>query len=80
MAGIIVGMVLALFIEAKDHSFFTEQDLRSTFAFPLMLGLPVMLSGAELQKRSKRKVLEWVVGVALCLLVCVSEIYVLTRG
>jgi uncharacterized protein involved in exopolysaccharide biosynthesis len=80
LAGIIVGMVLALFIEAKDHSFFTEQDLRSTFAFPLMLGLPVMLSGVELQKRSKRKVLEWVVGVALCLLVCVSEIYVLTRG
>ena len=80
LGGIIVGLALALFMEARDHSLFTEHDLRATFAFPLMLGLPVMLSGAELQKRSRRKVLEWVVGVTLCLLVCVSEIYVLTRG
>lgn len=80
LGGIIFGLALALFMEARDHSLFTEHDLRATFAFPLMLGLPVMLSGAELQKRSRRKVLEWVVGVTLCLLVCVSEIYVLTRG
>jgi capsular polysaccharide biosynthesis protein len=80
LAGFIVGAALALFVEAKDHSLFTEQELRSAFAFPLILGLPVMLSTVEVQNRSRRKVLEWVVGVALCVLVCVSEIYVLRRG
>jgi capsular polysaccharide biosynthesis protein len=80
LAGFILGAALALFVEAKDHSLFSEQDLRSAFAFPLMLGLPVLLSSAEVQKRSRKKVLEWVVGVALCLLVCVSEFYVFRRG
>ena len=80
VAGIIFGAALALLMEAKDHSFYTEQDLRSAFTFPLMLGLPVMWSDVEIKQRSRKKVFEWVFAVVLCLLVCVTEIYVLRRG
>ena len=77
---VIFGAALALLMEAKDHSFYTEQDLRSAFTFPLMLGLPVMWSDVEIKQRSRKKVFEWVFAVVLCLLVCVTEIYVLRRG
>ena len=80
LAGIFVGGALALIFEARDHSLQTEQDLRSAFAFPLMLGLPMMLSSIEIKKRSRSTALEWVLGTALVVLVFVSEFYVYRRG
>jgi hypothetical protein len=45
-----------------------------------MLGLPMLLSGTELRKRSRYAALEWVLGTVLCLMVCVTEYYVYRRG
>ena len=80
LLGIAVGAALALLVESRDHSFFNEPDLRSAFAFPLMLGLPVILSDSELRDRSRSAVFQWVLGTVLCLLVCVSEFYIYNRG
>ncbi len=80
LAGLIIGTALAMFVESKDHSFLNEQDLRAAFTYPLMLGLPVMLSPSEVHNQSKRKALEWILGSALCLLVFVTEFYVFSRG
>jgi polysaccharide biosynthesis transport protein len=80
LGGIVVGAALGLFVEERDHSLFNEHDLRSTFSFPLMLGLPMLLSGTELRKRSRYAALEWVLGTVLCLMVCVTEYYVYRRG
>jgi polysaccharide chain length determinant protein (PEP-CTERM system associated) len=79
-AGLALGVALVFILESQDHSVRDEEDLRTTFAFPLMIGIPMLLSNVELRRRSRSKVLEWLVGTTLCLLVCATEFYVYRRG
>jgi polysaccharide chain length determinant protein (PEP-CTERM system associated) len=78
--GIAVGLALAFFAEIRDHSLRDEQELRRVFAFPLMLGMPMLLSKAEERRRSRGALLEWLGGAALCLLICATEFYIYRRG
>jgi succinoglycan biosynthesis transport protein ExoP len=80
VAGIALGVALAFLAEARDHSLRNEKELSRFFAFPLMVGLPMLLSKGEERKRARTGVVEWLVGAALCLLVCVTEFYVYRRG
>ena len=79
-AAIAVGLALAFFVEARDHSLRDEQELRRVFAFPLMLGVPMLLSKVEERRRSRAAVLEWLGGAILCLLIGAAEFYVYRRG
>jgi polysaccharide chain length determinant protein (PEP-CTERM system associated) len=79
-AAIAAGLALALFVEIRDHSLRDEQELRRIFAFPLMLGVPMLLSKVEKRRRSRVAVLEWLGGAILCLLICATEYYVYRRG
>jgi polysaccharide chain length determinant protein (PEP-CTERM system associated) len=79
-AAIAVGLVLALLLETTDHSLRDEQELRRVFAFPLMLGVPKLLSKIEERRRSRVTVLEWLGGTALCLLIGAAEFYVYWQG
>jgi succinoglycan biosynthesis transport protein ExoP len=80
VGGIAVGVALAFLVETRDHSLHDEQELRRIFAFPLMVGVPMLLSKVEERRRSRVAVLEWFVGATLCLLVCATEFYVYRRG
>jgi polysaccharide biosynthesis transport protein len=80
LAGIGMGLILAFFVETKDHSLRTEQDLRRIFAFPLLLGVPELLGKAEERRRTRLAVLEWLGGTIMCLLIGASEFYVYWRG
>jgi succinoglycan biosynthesis transport protein ExoP len=80
VAGVVIGVALAFLVEARDHSLRNEKELGQFFAFPLMVGLPMLLSKVEERKRARAEVVEWLVGAALCLLVCVTEFYVYRRG
>jgi polysaccharide chain length determinant protein (PEP-CTERM system associated) len=79
-AAVAVGLALAFLVETGDHSLRDEQELSRVFAFPLMLGIPTMLSKVEERRRSRRAVLEWLGGTILCLLICATEFYVYRKG
>jgi polysaccharide chain length determinant protein (PEP-CTERM system associated) len=79
-AGIAVGAALAFLVESRDHSLRREEELMRIFSFPLMVGVPVLLSRADERRRSRVALLEWFVGATLCLLVCAAEFYVFGRG
>jgi polysaccharide chain length determinant protein (PEP-CTERM system associated) len=80
LAGIAVGVALAFLAEVRDHSLRDEKELSRFFAFPLMVGLPMLMSKVEERRRSRAEVVEWFVGATLCLLVCATEFYVYRRG
>jgi len=78
--GIALGAALAFLVETMDHSLRTEEELRTTFSFPLLLGVPILLSKIDERRRSRRAGLEWFLGTVLCLLICATEYYVYSRG
>jgi polysaccharide chain length determinant protein (PEP-CTERM system associated) len=75
-AGIAVGLALAFLVEFRNHSLRDEHELRRIFAFPLVLGVPLMLSKGEERRRLRLAVLEWLGGAILCLLVGATEFFV----
>jgi uncharacterized protein involved in exopolysaccharide biosynthesis len=79
-AGLALGIGLVFFLETNDHSLLDEKDLTRHFAFPLLVGLPVLQVIAEERKRSRLHMLEWLVGTTLCLLVGATEFYIFRRG
>ena len=79
-AGLGLGLGVVFLLETADHSLLDEKDLTRCFSFPLMIGLPALPTLSETRKRTRLRVLEWVAGTALCLLVCASEFYVYRRG
>jgi polysaccharide chain length determinant protein (PEP-CTERM system associated) len=79
-AGIAVGLALAFLLEFRNHSLRDEHELRRIFAFPLLLGVPLMLSKGEERRRSRLAVLEWLGGGILCLLVGATEFFVYWRS
>jgi polysaccharide chain length determinant protein (PEP-CTERM system associated) len=79
-AGLALGVAVVFLLEAKDHSLIDEKDLSRLFSFPLMVGMPALVTKAEGRRRSRLRMVEWFVGAALCMLVCATEFYVYRRG
>jgi len=79
-AGLALGVALVFFLETKDHSLINEKDLSRLFSFPLLVGMPTLSTKAEDRRRSRVRIVEWLVGATLCLMVCATEFYIYRRG
>ncbi len=79
-AGLALGVALVFILETQDHAVFNEKELGRFFSFPLMIGVPSLPTRAEVRRHSRMHVVEWVLGIALFLVVCASEFYVYRRG
>lgn len=79
-AGILLGLVLAFFMEAKDRSFHTEKALSRAFPVPLVMGLPLLLTPAEKRARKWKSAFEWAAGSVAVVTVFAAEAYVFFHG
>jgi polysaccharide chain length determinant protein (PEP-CTERM system associated) len=74
-AGIGLGLALAFLMEMKDSSFHSEEDLSQSFALPLVVGVPLLLTSYEERSRTKKRAFEWVAGSGLVLAVVLTQLY-----
>lgn len=78
--GIAFGLLLALIVSMKDTSFHSEKALKHHFPFPLVMGIPMLLTQSEERSLRRRKSLEWAVAVIMVGAVGVAEFFVYRRG
>lgn len=76
--GLAVG--LALLIEVRDRSLYTENELRRLVPVPMVVAVPALLTAPEQQHRRWKRFGEWLVGSALVLAVLAAEVFVYWRG
>ncbi|HVT93861.1 MAG TPA: hypothetical protein VHD76_13530 [Bryobacteraceae bacterium] len=80
VVGLCLGLLLAFLVDARTASFHTENEIRTQFGIAFVLGVPMLLTRAELRRRSWRRSFEWAAGCLLVLLVGASELYVHRLG
>jgi len=74
-AGLVLGVLLALWMEMKNLCFSVEKELSARFVAPVMVSIPLLLTPAEERSRSWRRVMQWAAGSALVLVVTAAELY-----
>ncbi len=79
-AGLALGIALVFILYFQDHSVMNEKELGRFFSFPLLIGVPSLPTRADVRRRSRMHVVEWVLGFALFVVVCASEYFVYRRG
>jgi uncharacterized protein involved in exopolysaccharide biosynthesis len=68
-----LGIVLAFAREKSDPSFHKEAALAESFKVPIVIGVPLLLSPREKQRRRVRRTLEMAGGVALVAVLATAE-------
>lgn len=79
-AGLALGFALALLMEMRDTSFYTEKDLTKHLAPPFVIGIPVLPTRTEERQRKWRNMFQWAAALAMLLVVAAAEFYVYRRG
>ncbi len=79
-AGLFLGLVLAFFIDARDHCFHLEKELSQAFKVPLVLGIPLLLTSQEERRRTWKSAFEWAVVTTMAAGVLAAELYIYRRG
>jgi succinoglycan biosynthesis transport protein ExoP len=74
--GILLGLGLAVLTGMKNSKLYDENEVSRRFSMPLVVGLPLLLTTAEVRFRAWKKGLEWFAGSALILGVVGIEYYV----
>lgn len=79
-AGLVVGVLIAFLIEARDRSFHSEKDIRSVYALPLVVSIPMLRTSSEQRKLIWRLCFEWALGSLMALSMLAAQFYVLRKG
>jgi polysaccharide chain length determinant protein (PEP-CTERM system associated) len=75
-AGLLLGLALGFVVDITNRPFYTEKELSQRFPVPLVLSVPLLLSPAQLRKRSGRRAFEALAGCIVIVVVCIAELYV----
>jgi polysaccharide chain length determinant protein (PEP-CTERM system associated) len=78
--GLFAALGLAILIELRKATFYTEDEIRRRFEAPFVLGIPELRSTKEVRKRVRWRAVEWASGSILGLVVLAAEIYVCWRA
>jgi polysaccharide chain length determinant protein (PEP-CTERM system associated) len=78
--GLFAALALAILIELRKASFYTEDEMRLRFEVPFVLGIPELRNPREVRKCVRWRVAEWASGTILVLVVLAAEIYVCWRA
>lgn len=78
--GLVLGLALAFFMEARDRSFHLERNVRGYFGVPVVVGVPPLFTETEERQLAWRKTCEWALASALLLVVAAAQLYVLQKG
>ncbi len=78
--GIALGVGLAFFMEVRDTSLRSEEELRVRFNHRIVMGVPLFVSARERRMHSVKSVLQWCAGAMMVLAVIATEYYVYRRG
>jgi uncharacterized protein involved in exopolysaccharide biosynthesis len=73
--GLVLGIGLAFVVDLKSHAYHTEKQLSRRFDLPLVIAVPLLRTDAEQRSFKKVRVLEWIAGSALMLIVLAAELY-----
>jgi uncharacterized protein involved in exopolysaccharide biosynthesis len=73
-AGLVFGLTLALLVELRRSSFYSEKEIHRSFPAPLVIGVPLMHTARERRALRWRYALEWVLGCVMLVAVAITEI------
>jgi polysaccharide biosynthesis transport protein len=74
--GILLGIVLGFLIDMRDGSFHNEKALRQSFALPVVMTLPLVLTPGERRVRIWKRSFEYLAGSVMILAMFAVEFYV----
>jgi len=75
VAGVVLGLALAFLIDLRDHSFHREKDLLHHLQFPIVVGVPLLLTTREHRIRAWRRAFECFGGVLVAISVSAAGLY-----
>src|SRR5262249_41176139 len=78
--GLVLGLALALLMEAKDTSFYTEKALVGVLGPQLVIGIPSISIESEERRRRWGNLFQWLCASGLVMVVAAAELYVYKRG
>jgi succinoglycan biosynthesis transport protein ExoP len=78
--GFALGFLLAFLIDSRDRSLHSEKEAKSSFALPLVLGIPLFLTPGQQRFRRFRKGFEWLAAAGMVAAVLATELFVFNHG
>jgi len=80
VAGIALGLGMALLVDARDRSFHTEAEVRRFLPVPIVVGIPPLRTPLERTTLARRIAFEWALGCLLVLTLAAAQIIVFRKG